>query len=77
MLWKNRPLEIKMISEDGYLVPCTYSDLSVEDILDVRVFIDIAFYKAPDTVPRPLINLSFDRIVLTSREKSGLQVSLS
>lgn len=65
------------MSDEGRLVRCSPGDLSVEDIIDVRVFLDIAFFKGPDTVPRPLINWSFDQVILTSKEKSGLQVSVS
>lgn len=73
---KQPPLDLKLVSDEGRLVRCSPGDLSVEDIIDVRIFLDIAFFKGPDTVPRPLINWSFDQVILTSKEKSGLEVSM-
>lgn len=42
-------------------------DLGVGDILDVRVFVDIAVYRPEDTVPRTVVYFSFDEVVRVAR----------
>lgn len=58
------PLVIRTTGRDGHLVDCSYKDLAVGDVLDVKLNIDIAVMRGPDTVPRPSVHFAFDEIIL-------------
>lgn len=48
----------------GYLTPCSYKDLGIGDLLDIKLWVDITLTRGPDTVPRISFNLAFDEIVV-------------
>lgn len=72
-----RQLKIQTLGRHGYLTHCSFKDISVGDLLDVRVYIDITFTRGPDSIPRHSIHLAFDEIVLVSTQRKVMKVSTS
>lgn len=54
---------MKVGAQNGPLEKSYARELSVGDILDVNIWLDIVVYRADDGVPRTSFYFSFDRIV--------------
>lgn len=52
------------MGESGNLIQCSHKDLTVGDLLDVRIWIDITLTRGVDSIPRLSINLAFDEIIV-------------
>lgn len=68
---------IRTTGQDGNLVECSYKDLAVGDLLDVKINIDITVTRGADSVPRHVVHFSFDEIVLVTTIDGIKRVSLS